>query len=111
MVRTLHFVRKPIAIVLAALAVAVAAAPAAAEDPGVQVLSSDTRLLDDGGGARASATRTGGTPWSNATLAMVAASPQQVPAATRRRMAFEVSLRLGEVTPGSAARERAAPPM
>jgi BNR repeat-containing family member len=46
-------------IALAALALAVAAPPAAA-DPRVEVLSSDTRLVDDGAsaGARASATRT-----------------------------------------------------
>ena len=44
-------------LLLAALALAVAAAPAAA-DPDVRVLSSDTRLLDETGGARAAATRT-----------------------------------------------------
>jgi len=44
-------------IFLAALALALGAASAAAAEPAVQVLSSDTRLVDDGPDARASATR------------------------------------------------------
>jgi hypothetical protein len=44
-------------ILLAALVLALGAATAAAAGPGVQVLSSDTRLVDDGPDARASATR------------------------------------------------------
>jgi hypothetical protein len=47
-----------IAVALAAPALALGAASAAAAGPGVQVLSSDTRQVDDGGGARAAATRT-----------------------------------------------------
>jgi BNR repeat-containing family member len=49
----------PAALALAALALAIPASTAAAADPGVQVLSSDTRAVDDGGGAgaRAAATR------------------------------------------------------
>ena len=42
----------PVALALAALALVVPAATAAAADPGVQVLSRDTRLLDGGGGRR-----------------------------------------------------------
>jgi len=49
-------VPKLIALALAALAIA--AAPAAAAEPGVQVLSSDTRMVDKGPDARAAATRT-----------------------------------------------------
>ena len=47
-------------IALALLALAVGAGSAAAADPRVEVLSSDTRLIDEGApaGARASATRT-----------------------------------------------------
>ena len=44
--------------ILIALAVLALAAPAAAADPGVEVLSSDTRLVDDGPDARAARTRT-----------------------------------------------------
>jgi BNR repeat-containing family member len=48
----------PVALALAALALAIPATTAAAADPGVQVVSSDTRVLDDGGDqARAAATR------------------------------------------------------
>jgi hypothetical protein len=47
-----------IALALAVPSVAIAAATAAAEQPDLQVLSSDTRLLDAGAGAHASGTRT-----------------------------------------------------
>jgi hypothetical protein len=49
----------PVALALAALALAIPASTAAAADPGVQVLSSDTRAVDGGGGesAQAAATR------------------------------------------------------
>jgi hypothetical protein len=49
---------KPIGLLLALAALAVTAATAAAAEPGVRVLSSDTRLVDAGAGAHASATRT-----------------------------------------------------
>ena len=50
----------PTLLLVLALAALALTAPAAAADPGIEVLSSDTRLIDDGEfeGARASATRT-----------------------------------------------------
>ena len=58
----------PLALALAALALVIPASTAAAADPGVQVLSRDTRLIDEGApaGARAAATTRKITPctWS-----------------------------------------------
>ena len=52
-------IRMPVALALAALALAIPATTAAAADPGVQVLGSDTRELDGGGAiaAQTAATR------------------------------------------------------